>query len=53
MFAIMVTPNDLDLLRNIFGEHACDDATEGYELAKRAMRAVHRTAKKHGFRWEY
>jgi len=52
MLAIMATPEDLDALRNIFGEMAGDNECDGHELAKRFMKAIHRCRKKHGFIWE-
>jgi hypothetical protein len=51
MFAIMTSPDDLDILRNIFGESAQNEHAADHEFAKRVMKAVHRTRKKHGFKW--
>lgn len=50
-FSFMATAEDLDDLRSIFEEMACDSDSEGQRIAKKMMRAIHACRKKHGFRW--
>lgn len=50
-FVIMASPEDLDAIREIFGEMECDEEHVGYLLAKRLMNAARKCAKTHGFTW--
>ena len=52
MLAIMASADELLGLRFLFEEMAADPASDGHELAKRMMKAIHRCCWKHGFRWE-
>lgn len=47
---LLVSPDDLDVLRAIFGDMTAQPG-EGQAFAKRMMKAAHAARRKLGFRW--